>query len=455
MNPLKNLLGIVIYEQTIAVTEVESADGSFAVRKYAEYTLPQGITVENLSSASTGFKLFLKEHTFKAKKAIVGLSAKQMISTRLKLPRIEDHQVLHETIQIHLGRKTEVDSSEIVFDYDDQLIDEDGILVMMLLKKMLISVKEFLRDAKISPVQITAASLGLDLKAHSGLTCHIIEYPLSYEVCLFRDNRLQSIQYVSKQSEQTLTIELAEKLTRQVNRFCLSSGLAGEVGYCIRSPEHQTYAKNDRFEQLFAGPEYTALKSPSGNLLCDLAAELAGRKLTGSANLINFLNGRHESAKPTLISQWLGKIAAVAAAILIFIGLFFLGWHADQRRIADYQQQLASMQENVETAEKMIDQVSYARRWFLQEPRSLEMLRELTLSFPENGNIWLTSLAMDESMNQILTGRTVNEDAVLDVVETLQSKPMFTDVKILYLRKMGKGTDIMTFAINLHCPGEM
>lgn len=455
MNPLKNLLGIVIYEQTIAVAEVESVDGSFAVRKCAEYTLPQGITIENLSSESAGFKLFLKEHAFKSKKAVIGLSAKQMISTWLKLPHIEDPQVLHETIQIHLGRKTEVDFSEIVFDYDDQLIDEDGILVMMILKKMLISVKEFLRETKIIPVQITATSLGLDLRTHSSLACHIIEYPLSYEVCLFQNSRLQSIQHISKHSEQTLTIELAQKLIRQVNRICLSLGLTGAVHYCIRSPEHQSYAKDDLLGQLFARPEYKTSESLSEQPLCDLAAEMAGQKLTGSVNSINFLNGRHESAKPTMTSQWLSKIAVLAAAILIFIGIFFLGWHSDRQRIADYQQQLDSMQVNVETAEKMIDQVSYARRWFLQKPRSLEILRELTLSFPENGNIWVTSLAMDESMNQILTGRTVNEDAVLDVVETLQSKPMFTDVKILYLRKMGKGADIMTFAINLRCQGEI
>ena len=115
MKPIKTLLGIVIYEQTVSVADIERTDHSFAVRKCAEYRLGAGVTIENLSSDCVGFKTFLKENGFKAKKAVVGLSARHMISTPLKVPPIDDPQVRHDTIQMNLERKMEVDFSEIVF----------------------------------------------------------------------------------------------------------------------------------------------------------------------------------------------------------------------------------------------------------------------------------------------------------------------------------------------------
>lgn len=450
MKQLKTLLGIVFYEQTISVAEVSFVEGSVTVSKAAEYTLSKTVTIENVSSDAVGFKTFLKENGFKAKEAVVGLSAKHMITTLLKMPPIKDAQVRHDTIKINLERKMEVDFSEVVYDYDDHgQSGKDGVLIMMFLKKMLAEVKELLKAAKMTPLKITNTSLGLDLQTQPAVTCNIVEFPASFELCLLNHGCLHAVRHVSKTAQQTDPAEFARKITRQVNRLCLTSGLAGDVQYCIWSPDTELYSTNQQVQQLLAAPEYKTLRSSSNHPLCDMAAELAAQTLIHPTDWINFLNGRHEEKKPSLAKKWCGKAVALAVAILVLIGIFVFNWNSDMRQIADYQQQLDDMKDNVQTAEKMIDQVGYARQWFQQEPQYLEILRELTLSFPQNSDIWITSLAVDESLHQILTGRTVSEDAVLDVVETLQSKQVFDDIKILYIRKMGKGTDLMTFAINL------
>lgn len=450
MKPLKTLLGIVLYEQKIGVSEVELVDARITVHKCAEYSLSQGVTIENLSADVAGFKSFLQDNGFRAKKAVVGLSTKHMISTFLEIPKIADPQVRHDTIKINLERKIEVDFSEVVFDYDEnQPVSKNGFLIIILLKRMLTSVLELLKDVRITPLQITNTSLGLDLRTHSGVTCNIVEFPSSFELCLFQDDCLNAIQRIAKDPKQTLNLELAQKITRQVNRICWDLGIDQTVQYCIWSPFRQTLTEKKDLQQFLGKVEYRTLTYSLSSPLCNLAVELAGHVLHGSSDRINFVNGRHEAAKPTLVSQWYRKGIALAAGILIFIGIFFAGWHADQKSIANYQQQLESMKDSVEVAEKMINQLSYAKQWFHQEPKCLEILRELTLCFPENSDIWLTSLAIDESFNQILSGQTVSEDAVLDVAESLQSKDVFKDIKILYIRKMGEGSEIMTFAINL------
>ena len=112
------------------------------------------------------------------------------------------------------------------------------------------------------------------------------------------------------------------------------------------------------------------------------------------------------------------------------------------------------MSKNVPAAKKMIDQVGYARQWFRHQPVHLENLRELTLAFPRSSDIWLTSLAVDPSLNQVIAGRATNEDAILDVVDKLKANPLFKDIKLLHIRKMGQNTDVMTFAINFNCRQE-
>ena len=103
---------------------------------------------------------------------------------------------------------------------------------------------------------------------------------------------------------------------------------------------------------------------------------------------------------------------------------------------------------------KMIDQVSHAKKWFNREPLHLEHLRELTMVFPRSSDIWLTSLAVDPSLNQVIAGRATSEDAILDVVDTLKANPLFKDIELLYIRKMGNKTTLMTFAINFNCQGD-
>ena len=456
MKQFKTLLGIIFYDQTVTVCEVESSRGSYAVRSSAQYTLPKGITLETVSSDAAGFKAFLKDNGFRSHHAIVGLSANHMISTLIELPRIENPQMRHDTIKINLERKLELDFEDIVFDYDDrQGMEEGRVLVMMLLKKKLLEVQQLLRSVKITPVQITNTTLGLNLSTGSGVCCYVVEYPTSFELCMLKEGRLLALQSIAKDSQTSLDTELARKITRQINRICLSTGIADPVHYSISVLSDQSSSTVSELKTIFGQADFKTLESLPECPLAGFAGELAGRRLSADPAYLNFLNGHHSEQKQTAVAHWIRKAILPAAVVLLVIGFFVSGWYSDQKQIIEYEQQLESMQTNVQEAEAMIDQVAYARRWFQQTPQHLEILRELTLSFPENSTIWLTSLAIDGALNQILTGRAVSEEAVLDVVESLQGRHLFDDVKILYIRKMGKGTDILTFAINLQYQKEI
>ena len=300
--------------------------------------------------------------------------------------------------------------------------------------------------------------MGLDLVTTAGINCNLVNYPKSLEVFIFQDRNLNAVLNISKKNNNVSDTELAEDVFRQIKQALLSVPDKGsQPNYTVWTTKRDTASVGQQLSRTLGNLNQTEIKSIEGygsvGNLCDVATQLAGRAVTANPVGINFLNG-HLPAKAAIIpKQWWSRIAIGAAMVFLLLGLYFYGWYADSVTIARYQQDLGSMRDDVQTAEKMIDQVSYAKKWFSREPVHLENLRELTLAFPRNSDIWLTSLGVDPSLNQVIAGRATNEDAILDVVDTLKANPLFKDIKLLYIRKMGNNTNVMTFAINFNCQG--
>ncbi len=456
MKQNRNMLGIVFYGQTIAVNQVVSAGDTFRICHSAEFKMPEAVTIENIASVRSQFETFLRENDFKAKKAVVGISAKNIMSALLNIPPIQDAESRYETVKIHLEHKLEVDLSEIVFDYWKNTDPEcNTTLTLMALKKITEAVKSLLEDLKIIPIGLTVTSLGIDFNPASGLDCHLVDYPGSVEIFIFDNKDLQVVMNISKHSSDREKTELPGKIYRDINRhLCLLSAQSDPPNLSCWTTGHASSDLAGGIGKLFDDVKRLEIKSSEGSILCELAGRLAGSALTSHPVQINLLNGHQQEARSIISRQWLQRIMLTAGVILLLLGVYFYSWYSDRSKISHYQQQLDDMNENVKAAREVIDQVAFARQWFQQEPVHLENLRQLTMLFPQDSNIWLTSLAVDESLNQVITGRAISEDAILDVVDSLKSNSLFRDIKLLYIRKMGKDTDVMIFAINFHCRGE-
>lgn len=455
MKKHQNILGISVNTRSIEVCQVERNGSTFNISNCASYQLSEGVTPDNIAADSTQFRTFLKANGFKSRKAVVGIPARHILSTSLNIPMIKDTQLLHETVKIQLERKVEVDIGELVFDYDEsQRTTSGNILVLMALKKIINQVKQLLAEARLSAVQVINTSLAIGPSTASDAAFNIIEYPDCFELCLYNHGYLNSIRHLSKSDPSPLNRQHAEKILRQANRMCFSESIEGAVRYSLWTDCDLPDQDKAQITGVFENIEFAKTAESSGNPGQHLAALLAQSVLSEQITCINFMNGRHIEAKPTFIKRQFRKIAAVAVILFILIAAFIWDWQSDKQQIAYLKNKMDSIKDNVKTSEEMINQVIYARQWFDQTPRYLEILRELSLSFEEYTDVWLTSLGVDESSNQILTGRTANENSILDVVAKMRSRKYFEDIKVLYIRKMGKGTNIMTFAINLRCRKE-
>ena len=125
-----------------------------------------------------------------------------------------------------------------------------------------------------------------------------------------------------------------------------------------------------------------------------------------------------------------------------------LDWREDVLEVASLTGRLNDMANDLAEAKHVIDKVNFARPWYGRRPSYLDCMREVTLAFPQEVLIWTTSVAIQEDMKVVLSGKGVSESVVLDVLDRLKANPKFSDVKPLYLRQAGREEPQVAFAMS-------
>jgi Tfp pilus assembly protein PilN len=443
MKSAKSILGIVFYKNTIAVSQVRSGGGTSVKQKPAEFLLgPEQTDIGELAIHAARFREFLKANNFSAKKAVVGLDAGRIFSTLLHVPPVKEAGMAEEIIRIQLERSTQLDMNELSFTHAST---GDKVFAAAALKSNLEQIKSFLLAAGVRVVYVTAASLAVETDFEQSTGCTILEYPRSVELLLTQGGQVVGLRDLSGGSDLTAFLP---RLCQEVNRFSLTQR---EHVHCMFKLSGSTGVHaGDAIRRLFDGAVIRTL--PGARAASDLtggyAQIIAEQCIAGNLPALNLLAAAHQRKRHMHASGWMKRAAAVAVLVVAAALFFAFEWQMDHRRIRNYQEQIASVSDIVKSAEIMIDQAGYARRWFNHQPVYLALLAELTRCFPERGSIWLNSLAVDESLNQVITGKASGEQAVLDVVDNLKSSPLFRDIKILYIRQAGKNTREETFAIS-------
>ena len=141
--------------------------------------------------------------------------------------------------------------------------------------------------------------------------------------------------------------------------------------------------------------------------------------------------------------RWVSRSLIIAVAVA-----WGVDWHRDTVEAAALETRLNAMAGDLTEARATIDKVTFARPWYDQRPSYLDCMRELTLAFPQEGRIWTTSLAIQEDMRVVFSGKAVSESAVLDVLDRLKANANLTDVKPLYLRQAGRSGREVAFAMS-------
>jgi hypothetical protein len=137
--------------------------------------------------------------------------------------------------------------------------------------------------------------------------------------------------------------------------------------------------------------------------------------------------------KPTLVEQLVTKYSsgrlrttgAVAAGIAVLIlGLFLY----QQVRLMSLRSQWARMEQQVTQLQQIQSQILQYQPWYAGDYRSLAILRELSLAFPQDGVVTAKLISIRDDGTVNCSGNTSDSAALLAVEANLSKLPGITAV---------------------------
>ena len=440
-----NIVGIVIAEKKLYLSQVYFDGQTRRGAGVAEFALPESVTLENLSTQGSAFRAFLREKGFSGKKAVVGLAGQFLLTVDVQLPAGCSGSAKNEIVRNTICRNLQYDISELAVDYCPGPAGGDSCLAVATLKKYIAEIRSLLAGAGMTAVCVTNSSLGAEFDGFSGLSCYMVMYPSAADVLLYKGGELVGFRSLA-------ALKDAGAVGREINRIPL---LYPDLTTPLKMGVLDCGGRGQDFFTGLAGRlNSVELERPAGSSIpalsfeiTELSSGLARRAFQDRPFEINFVASRAAEKKEGFKILSYRKIIAALIVFMAIAAAYFYGWYRDYSRAESLQAQLDRTSEEVKAARTLIEKAAFARQWFDVSPVYLEMLRELTLQFPQAGRIWLGSLAADESLNHVITGQAADEKLVLDVYDNLKNSPRFESVKLLYIRKGTKPTDYVSYAI--------
>jgi hypothetical protein len=182
----------------------------------------------------------------------------------------------------------------------------------------------------------------------------------------------------------------------------------------------------------YAPGEFGVTLPPEASL--SPAFSLAAGFLTGRKPAFEFL-----PPKPTIIEQFVKKYSSgrlrTAGAIGAAVGLLVGGLFGYQQvELWSLRSQWSHMQVKVTELQNIQDQIRQFRSWYDGSFRSLAILRELSLAFPEDGVVTAKIIAVHEDGTVNCSGNARDNSALLATLAKLRTADGVHDLKVEQIR---------------------
>lgn len=467
----RHLLGLALDDCGVVATELCIRGGRPEIRRTGELSWDREFSSETVVELGHRLRQFLREQGFTAKKAVVGLAAKWILAKEVEAPPATP-EVLAGMLSIQAERAFSLNAEELVFDYcgKTSTTQKSQVLLLAARRQIVDQVKELVAAAGIQVQSITVSAFACGSRtSENGSACRYGLYtrPTYCEFWAQTNGSPQFIKHIplgvngdpcgyaglltTAIQRQILLSSRQDQAPHHVAAFD-ACGLPGETLARLneRLGPNQISVRDGRSGLLAAG-----VRIPSG-VEANQGVVAAAVALTGvgpERPVVDFLNPRIGEEKKADHKRFFIGAAGVLAVCLIGLGLWLLDWQNDRRDIAAYKQQLADMEKDLAVAKDVVARLTYASSWGATDPRFLCCLREITQAFPEEGVVWATSLALNESGVGSVVGKLTNESSFYEVFDKIDRNPAFTNTKLIHIRDVGQNSREKEFAISFTFKG--
>jgi len=462
----RKVLGLAVTNRSITAVEAVAANGGGRVSLAAEFVFPDGAGLQEPTPLGKALRQFLRSRGFSASRCVIGMEANWLTAKEKTIPP-GAAQSIPEILSLMVERDFASDRKELAFDYvaEAPTAGERSALLVAAPRHVLDGFVLMAQAAGLTVAGVTASTIALPgstdgSAAQDALVLHLFgggaELALHAKGTPRMMRRLPLSAAAGRGLDDGWLDDLASHLHRVVSLLPGDAARSAERELLIWDEagldEKACKALSERLDmptRICERPRgLEAAGSPSPGAQFSAAAAMALGALGGRAPAIDLLHSKLSPERKLAIGRKLAWGAAVAVAVLVAGIVLILDWRSASLEAAALAGKMQAMSGDLAEAKSTIAKVTFARPWYDRRPSYLDCMRELTLAFPQESLIWTTSLAAQEDMQVVFSGKAVSESAVLDVLDRLKANPKLIAVKPLYLRQAGRSGREVAFAMS-------
>jgi hypothetical protein len=183
------------------------------------------------------------------------------------------------------------------------------------------------------------------------------------------------------------------------------------------------------------------------------AFSVAARVLTEQKPAFEFL-----PPKPTIIEQFVMKYSSgrlrTTGAIAVGVAVLVLGVFLFQQiQLWYFRSQWSRIETKVTELQKIGDQIRQYRPWYGGDYRSLAILQQLSLAFPESGTLTAKVIDIRDDGSVNCSGNMRDNSALLEMESKLSKADGVSDLKVEQIRGKSPMQFVFSFKYNEHGGG--
>ena len=418
------------------VAEVASSGADVKVLRAEEFVYPGDRTLREPEPLGDALGHFLKENHFSARTAVFGLPARWVLSKRKEVPS-DDPRVLADTLRLQAETEFSPELSDLVYDYSRQSATAAPkcVLLLAVSRKHVEQLSKLAGAAKlrVQAVMPAGAALAAAMVRSSPEGMALLLGAGGVEFAAQQEGSPRVLRYVGAA---TAPAPLLAGELRRAAAFVSQNGKGLTNGHAHR----ELMLFND------AGADETCLRAVGSTLgvalkdgaLSDLGVDAAGFSRNGrtfaapvslalaglspKGPAIDFAHSRLAPRPEQKIDR--RTVLSIAAAVMVVLGIgyWFYDLHSRQSAYDRQRAEYNGNQKQRDDATKFVTKVGYAGQWHRQTPDVIACLRDITMAFPEGGQLYATTLNLHEDMKGTLMGKAPDGQAVEEVQRNLQNK---------------------------------
>ena len=502
------VVGLAVGERGVLACELVRAGRGTTVTRLAEFEFPPGASPDAPAELGKALGEFLRGRKFSARRAVVGLPLRWAVVKPKEVPPVAPAAV-GGLLLLQAEREFALEPQDLVFEYAGES-DPSAARTLLLLavqRRRVESVVAMAQAAGLSVDAVTLSAVALAAETgrsleHGGAVLHVA--PGVAELAVHHGGQPRVLRHLRSPTPVSTAASAAVPMATPVEApggGGVGDAASGEPGRLndagaaltpeLRQvlslvPQNGTVAPTElvvwdgvglgdaprrwgdtlnvavRQQSLDAlgvtvsadAGDGTGAAAPKGGGRYAAAVALALEGLRAGGTATDLLHSRLVPKKERRVgrrSVWAAVLGVTFVSATTF-AMFDLS--AQRREVAARKKDLEDRQPQLKEARAAIERTTFAQRWTNTDTKTLDLMRDITLAYPEGGRVWATSLTLLPDGRVTLSGRAGTDAEPLALLKRLrdignESKPpKFQDVQLGGTQPAGRGTNEVAFTIN-------